>query len=73
MSSMTQLHEPGARPGRQGDQVERETLHRARCLLDHADGDITTANGRPYRIIAIEEYANPLTFSQTFPNPLCAA
>lgn len=50
-----------------------------------ADGDLTTADGRPYknvyifridwrddRIIAIEEYANPLTFCQTFHNPLCA-
>jgi ketosteroid isomerase-like protein len=50
-----------------------------------ADGDLTTADGRPYqnvyvfridwrdgRIIAIEEYANPLTFCQTFTNPLCA-
>jgi ketosteroid isomerase-like protein len=50
-----------------------------------ADGDLTTADGRPYqnvylfridwssdRIIAIEEYANPLTFCQTFNNPLCA-
>jgi ketosteroid isomerase-like protein len=49
-----------------------------------ADGDITTADGRPYRntyifridwrggrAIAIEEYANPLTFCQTFNNPLC--
>lgn len=49
-----------------------------------ADGDYTTANGRPYqnvyifridwrdgRAIAIEEYANPLTFCQTFNNPLC--
>ena len=44
-----------------------------------ADGDITTADGRPYQnvyifridwhgaqAIVIEEYANPLTFSQTF-------
>jgi ketosteroid isomerase-like protein len=50
-----------------------------------ADGDLTTADGRPYqnvyifridwrgdRVIAIEEYANPLTFCQTFNNPLCA-
>jgi ketosteroid isomerase-like protein len=49
-----------------------------------ADGDITTADGRPYqnryifriewrggRAIAIEEYANPVTFCQTFNNPLC--
>ena len=51
-----------------------------------ADGDITTADGRPYQnvyifridwhgalAITIEEYANPLTFCQTFNNPLCAA
>lgn len=50
-----------------------------------ADGDLTTADGRPYqnvyifridwhggRAIAVEEYANPLTFCQTFNNPLCA-
>ncbi len=50
-----------------------------------ADGDLTTSDGRPYqnvyifridwrgdRIIAVEEYANPLTFCQTFNNPLCA-
>jgi ketosteroid isomerase-like protein len=49
-----------------------------------ADGDLTTADGRPYqnvyifridwrggRAIAIEEYANPLTFCQTFNNPQC--
>jgi ketosteroid isomerase-like protein len=49
-----------------------------------ADGELTTADGRPYqnvyifridwrddRIIAVEEYANPLTFCQTFGNPLC--
>ena len=46
-----------------------------------ADGDLTTSDGRPYqnvyifrvdwrgdRIIAVEEYANPLTFCQTFNN-----
>jgi ketosteroid isomerase-like protein len=50
-----------------------------------ADGDLTTSDGRPYqnvyifrvdwrgdRIFAVEEYANPLTFCQTFDNPLCA-
>lgn len=49
-----------------------------------ADGEMATADGRPYqnvyifridwhggRAIAIEEYANPLTFCQTFNNPLC--
>ena len=47
-----------------------------------ADGDFTTADGSPYQnvyvfridwrdgqIIAIEEYANPLAFIQTFGNP----
>ncbi|MEV4411805.1 nuclear transport factor 2 family protein [Catellatospora sp. NPDC049609] len=50
-----------------------------------ADGDLTTADGRLYqnvyvfridwcgeRIVAVEEYANPLTFCLTFDNPLCA-
>lgn len=49
-----------------------------------ADGDLTLGDGRPYqnvyvfrfewrdgRIIAADEYANPLTFCQTIGSPLC--
>jgi ketosteroid isomerase-like protein len=56
--------------------------HRGGTSFVQADGDLTTAGGRPYqnvyifridwrggRAIAIEEYANPLTFRQTFGNP----
>jgi ketosteroid isomerase-like protein len=55
-----------------------------RTSFVQADGDLTTADGRLYenvyvfridwrggRASAIEEYANPLTFCQTFHNPLC--
>jgi ketosteroid isomerase-like protein len=54
-----------------------------RTSFVQADGDFTTADGRPYRnvyvlrfdwrggrIVGGEEYSNPVTFSESFGRPL---